>query len=543
MFAEPNPPVHDYELSDDFLVRRARAQIRDCRKNHIQCKATAGRLPKRVIDVNPTGDGSTVRVHITGRHEKTPYVALSYCWGGEQKVTTTAKTLAANLISIPKNTLDQTIQDAIVMTKKLGFHYLWVDSLCIIQDNYDDKAKEIQVMDDIFRNATLTIAAASAAHAHQGFLGPKCAAMLESKHKLPLRLPEGELGYITAIAEKTIKGKAKWPLETRAWALQEAILSRRMLIFADGDVRYQCQTLDLYPVVPNPVVYADRIERLPRRHHELKTFLQVKWYDILEDYTRRSLSNENDRLIAISGIVKRLQSRMANTVDMDTDEYFAGMWKSGIAGNLLWYTRSPLPINSSMTRSSIAQNSPSFSWASLGAPVNFLGVLTPSVTFLQWGEKSDDFIRLPGQGETFATLTVKAFILPLKRLLFDHLPKLCQVEAVTLTDLSMVLHIFEDYEGREGFEVSDNSVLLRVDDGANSRDHRGVICNCVEGAKYLRRVGVYSELDWESRAREVGKVDGVGLGEEKTVELTRLQKVLAKPEAWAGYTRAEVTLV
>jgi hypothetical protein len=533
MFTSPNPPIHDFELSGDFLVRRARALIRDCRKNHVQCKASSPRLPKRVIDVNSSGDGSNVRLHITGRHEKMTYLALSYCWGGDQKVTTTSRNLGSNLISIPKSSLDLTIQDAISMTRKLGFHYLWVDSLCIIQDDADDKEKEIQVMDEIYRNATLTIAAAATKSVREGFLRSSKASSLESRHKLPLRLPDGQMGFITAIAEKTVRGQTGWALDTRAWALQELILSRRVLVFADGDVRFQCQKTDLEAVVPNHIVYPNHIERLPMRHQDLQTFLKVKWYDLIEAYTHRALTDENDRLIAISGIVKLIQGRMR--ADVDIDEYFAGMWKSGLAGNLLWYTNMPLPLESNETRS--ASSNPSFSWASLGSGVNFLGVLTSSLDFIKWGVRVEDFGGLGGStSRQFSMLTVKAWVLPLSKLLLEHLPRLCRCDAITLEDLKCVLHVWGDYEGREGFEILDSSVLLRVDDGANSKDHRGLIINHSKG-KYFRRVGVYSELDRNSRPKKT-EVDPT-----KMVLIETLRKVLSTPVAWDGYSRAEITLV
>ncbi len=488
--------------------------------------------------MHPSGDGSNVRLHITGRHEKTPYLALSYCWGGNQKVTTTSQTLAANLVSIAKTDLDPTIQDAILMARKLGFHYLWIDSLCIIQDDDADREREIQMMDEIYRNATLTIAAASSRSISEGFLGPNRASSLETRHKLPLRLPDGQMGFITAIAEKTVRGRTKWPLDTRAWALQEFILSRRILIFADGDVRYQCQKLDLEPVVPSPVVYANRIKRLPTRLSDLQTFLKVKWYDLVENYTRRELTNENDRLLAISGIVKQIQGRMAYRSDMESDEYLAGLWKSGLAGNLLWYTPKPQSLESNATPFLATSSVPTFSWASLGSAVTFLGVLTSSLDFIQWGVRRDDFRTLGGDGpgNKFSTLTVKAWIMPLSKLLLDRLPRLCQCDAITLEDLNCVLHIWQDYEGREGFEVSDSSVLIRVDDGANSKDHRGLIVNHSEG-RYYRRIGVYSELDRNSRPKSV-EVDPLKRG-----MIARLQRVVSTPAAWEGYKRAEITLV
>jgi len=473
------------------------------------------------------------------------YVALSYCWGGNQKIITTSQTLATNIIGIPKANLDATIQDAILITRKLGHHYLWVDSLCIIQDDEEDRGREIAVMDEIYGNATLTIAASSAKSAREGFLGPSKASTLETRHKFPLRLPDGQMGFITAIAEKMIRGETGWPLDSRAWALSEFILSRRILMFGDGDVRYQCRKQDYEAVVPSPLKYDVHIPRIPKRYDDLRGFLKVKWYDLIEDYTRRALTDEKDRLIAISSVVKQIQGRMLHgNPDREIEEYFAGLWKSGLAGDLLWYRREPLslPFESSNPNHGppTAAAIPTFSWASLGSNVNFLGVLTASLEFIQWGVRVDSFRSLGSSttGQHFSMLTLKAYVLPLSKLVLSHLPKLCQVDAITLEDLKSVLHIWEDYEGREGFELSDSSVLMRVDDGANSRDNRGLILNRSEG-KYFRRIGVYSELDWNSRP----KSDSAKVEPSKVGMITRLQSVISKPAAWEGYTRAEITLV
>lgn len=535
MFTYPNPPIHNFDLAGDFLIRRARAQLRECRKNHIQCKGASGRLPKRVIDVHPSGDDSTVRLHLTGRHENMTYVALSYCWGGQQNVMTTTNTLGNNVVGIKKTDLDQTIQDAIIMTRKLGHHYLWVDSLCIIQDDPADKEMEIKSMDAIYGNATLTIAAAGSKAASEGFLGKSKASSLATRHSLPLRLPDGEMGFITAIAERTIKDRTGWPLDSRAWALSEFILSRRMLIFNDGDVRYQCRKADFAPVVPSPIKYDVRIPRLPKKHDELKAFLKVKWFDLVEDYTRRGLTYESDRLVAISPIVKQIQVRMAHGLDSQVDEYFVGLWKSCFAGNLLWCTSKPV-LYESTTNNQPLITTPTFSWASTGAAVQFLGVLTNSVEFLQWGERTDASRTTIAPGQKFSTITVKAKLFPLHKLLLNQLPQLCKCDAVTLEDLKSVLHVYEDFDGKEGFELSDSSVFMRVDDGANSKDNRGLILNRVEG-KYFRRIGAYSELDWDSRPKDA-RVD-----ESRNAMITKLQKVISTPAAWEGYTTAELILV
>jgi hypothetical protein len=96
------------------------------------------------------------------------YVALSYCWGQDQTVKTTRNTLPAHLMSIDKAQLPRTIQDAITVCRNLDFRYLWVDSLCIVQDG-PDVHREVANMAHYYGGASLTIAAASAANCSEGF--------------------------------------------------------------------------------------------------------------------------------------------------------------------------------------------------------------------------------------------------------------------------------------------------------------------------------------------------------------------------------------
>src|SRR5436190_22900692 len=102
------------------------------------------------------------------------YAALSYCWGTSQhRTSTTTATLSAKTQGIHFGTPPKTVRDAIITTRRLGLQFFWIDALCILQDSEIDKAKQINAMGSIFKNATITIAAASTADVSQGFLSVK----------------------------------------------------------------------------------------------------------------------------------------------------------------------------------------------------------------------------------------------------------------------------------------------------------------------------------------------------------------------------------
>jgi hypothetical protein len=151
-------------------------------------------LPSKVIDVGTRFPIRTVKLHWTEEGESGEYVALSYCWGGSQTLLTTTATAQDFTDGIPTSRIPKTILDAITLTHKLGLRYLWVDALCIIQDDSEDVAREISNMAQIYQNATVTVSAASARSVNEGFLGQRNHKF--PSVKLPIELPNGLQGSV-----------------------------------------------------------------------------------------------------------------------------------------------------------------------------------------------------------------------------------------------------------------------------------------------------------------------------------------------------------
>lgn len=96
-------------------------------------------MPTRLLDVLATGTPSDLRVIPGDRVARsTPYITLSHCWGGGALFALTIETLSSALSAIDMGVLPKTIADAIEITRRLGFRYLWMDSLCIVQDSMED---------------------------------------------------------------------------------------------------------------------------------------------------------------------------------------------------------------------------------------------------------------------------------------------------------------------------------------------------------------------------------------------------------------------
>jgi len=222
-----------FDMANDQGIEEIQSRINRSDQSHEGCpRLSKPLLPSRVLDL----EAADPRLHVTEAGERGHYLALSYCWGGPQDVITTRDNISTNMAGMLETSFPQSIQDAIRVTRKLGYRYLWVDALCILQDSTADKHSEISNMGAIYKNSTLTIAVSNSDNVHKGFL--KTPFDLDGV-KLPFRLPDSTLGSIKLIAESNLlahryKGG---PLSKRGWALQEFLLSPRVILFGAGDVR------------------------------------------------------------------------------------------------------------------------------------------------------------------------------------------------------------------------------------------------------------------------------------------------------------------
>ncbi|CZR67704.1 uncharacterized protein PAC_17603 [Phialocephala subalpina] len=360
---------HKY-TPESLLLQRVQAQIHECQEKHQHCPKLTTNLPTRVIRVGSEGENPAL--HLSLPFERDSYLALSYCWGGPQKVVTTLASLQSMRNGISLDSLPKTIQDAITLTRRLGFKYLWVDALCIVQDNEADKIAEINAMGTVFKNATLTIAAGSAAGASKGFLDE-----IPQLHNcsVPFKLPNGKVGSM-AFVMRLKSPPYPNPLDTRAWTLQEAMMSSRILYFGRMGVQWECRSshwdliLDQNAEVPSGPRLPSHL--FPDRHEagKLSDFALAKaWKTLVEDYSGRALSVPTDRLPALAGIAGEIQKSFG-----EEDVYLAGMWKSYLINQLGWYKRCDSRPNRHESRSSSSSgrsDCPSWSWISVTGAVSF----------------------------------------------------------------------------------------------------------------------------------------------------------------------------
>ncbi|KAL5346058.1 hypothetical protein ACLOAV_009089 [Pseudogymnoascus australis] len=342
-------PRHDLVMA---TVKKllARCLSESSSKEHKQCsQKDLPLLPTRVIsiDENP----QYIRLYESIQHQRAQYIALSYVWGMQtQPIITTAATLSKHINGIQVSTLPQTVQDAIVTATKLGIQYLWVDVLCIIQDKgHPDKAQELKNMGEYYKNATLTIAAAAATKVTQGFLHPR---EPSPACELPLYIPHRPQGKITATAKVTSE-QALEPLYSRAWALEEFLLSARLLIFGTREAIWQCNFSDPQPVLPSNIDYDPS---WPCRRFANKERRRTIWSAVVKDYTARDMTYLSDRLPAIDGLARVLEVKWQDT-------YLYGLWYSRLHVELMWGSDCKTLPDPAKLRA------PSWSWAAVDGKV------------------------------------------------------------------------------------------------------------------------------------------------------------------------------
>ena len=309
-------------------------------------------LPTRALDLRPPDGSSGLRLH-PSEGERAPYATLSYCWGIAQPMMTTEARYPLYLQAIDEHALPKTIQDAIKVTREVGLRFLWVDSLCIIQDSPLDKSHEISRMQHVFRHSYLTILAASAPNANFGFL-KRVLAPPSQYYGFPYLCPDGRIGEVVLRrwTPALDHNPADDPVNTRAWIFQERLLSRRLLIYqsAPHPIQWQCRTVQLVSGGPLPQLSQTGYGLLPAEFFlpATLTALQLSsdpiaatndlwplWASLVQAYSRRALTSPTDRLPAIAGLASSIHGLLLARGVGTT--YMAGLWSHELVKSLLWF--------------------------------------------------------------------------------------------------------------------------------------------------------------------------------------------------------------
>lgn len=232
-----------------------------CELERSQCLQTARPTrPTRLIDVGSSDGSQDPRLVIMDPNHTlgTQYVALSHCWGTPRDSQScvypcTIKNNIGQFINgLKTDTLPRTFQDAIEVVRALKMRHLWIDALCIVQDDREDWAREAVRMKQVYGDAFLTIVATSAASDHDGFLHrPPITPPAISLPFQPNESSIGSNGQYHMAYRSSGGDEGSWlrvldssPWNTRGWTFQEHLLSRRALHFTSSKIFWECRTTD-----------------------------------------------------------------------------------------------------------------------------------------------------------------------------------------------------------------------------------------------------------------------------------------------------------
>jgi len=298
------------------------------------------------------------------------YATLSHCWGGciPTRLLTTNYSTFLNEITV--NELPRTFKDAVEMTRELGLQYLWIDSLCIIQDSVEDWEIEANRMYEIYKNSYINFAAVASADSNGGLIYRRSPlSMIPCNVKVG---GKGSLDWGRTIYYPGTEAREDVPLLSRAWVFQETLLPTRVLFFTKDELCWDCNETqqlltETYPDGRTGDKHNDRQEdRDEDEDHDSTSFCKEwravhnedwgsriqLWNEVIAKYSSKELTKFTDKLVAVAGLA----------FDMGKDSlevgYLAGLWSYQISKTLLWRTANP----TERPKSYVA---PTWSWASM----------------------------------------------------------------------------------------------------------------------------------------------------------------------------------
>lgn len=377
---------------DDIMTEERRrvllSWVRNCSDNHDVCRSPCSGTPRRLIEIKPL---STRRYALAVKDfvstdERPHYLTLSHSWAVSRAKdsATLDSNITERMKSLPLVELSKTLQDAVKITAWLGFRYIWIDSICIIQNNDEDKQQELSVMGGIYAGSYITLAAQS----HPGSTRDH-GMFLRRDLFLEVKGQDAQHG-----SEFSTFVKPLFPhgpdnprsLTGRAWCVQERLLSPRVLHFRKWEVMFECnqayhcecEEMEFSKLPHEPEEPEKKLKQTlngvlrPTRPlynddspepEDLEAKAWENWHDVVEEYSRASLSYPTDRLPALSGIASRMPQAWG--------PYIAGLWSKNLLWELLWdhpnFARGPR-YRWGRTRKYVA---PSFSWAATSGGIGW----------------------------------------------------------------------------------------------------------------------------------------------------------------------------
>lgn len=389
--------VHSKTVStgDPKTLELALRWFQQCKKDHKLCRhSRQGQGPSRLIDLAPAFENGNCRLIENSPKLRGGYATLSHRWGKETP-RLTAINFETFVSGVPWRRMPGVFRDASKVARVLGIRYLWVDSICMFQDNMGDLVEGLQRMQEIYSDAVVNLSALTAKA--NGLFATRDFSKISHQNTVLQPLKNG-VDSPTMLLDYSFweNNVQKSALGMRGWVLQEQLLARRTLYFGHDQILWECwegRRCETYPHC-NPIeTMATSLENSPRssfleasyalgsfsdnvletirqaispsiRDNTLTTpdvnsaSLMIAWMNFVNLYSERSLTFPSDKLPAISGIAKRF-------AQVTEYQWYAGLWLEQMPLSLLWSANSNYP--------GLKQDDyPTWSWASQLYSVSYL---------------------------------------------------------------------------------------------------------------------------------------------------------------------------
>ncbi len=274
------------------------------------------------------------------------------------------------LEAIDLSDLPKTFRDAVEVARKLEVPYLWIDSLCIVQNSATDWASESSKMNDVYKNSYLNLAAAASMDANGGLFYPRSPL---STTPCIVKIGQGaDVKYAESFHTPETERSDKMVLFTRGWVFQECLLAPRVLLFGKEELHWECNELCASETFPwrykaselaESEIEAKFLRKVWRKMQEntsLSSQMRLEvWSNVVREYSEKKLTKFSDKLVALAGLATELGRSWA------TSDYLAGLWSYRLRrGLLLWRC-----IQFFSPRQPY-YTAPSWSWASVDSPVS-----------------------------------------------------------------------------------------------------------------------------------------------------------------------------
>jgi hypothetical protein len=341
--------------------------ISDCCTFHQHVSPRRNLNPTRLVKLGRYEDDSA---RLYSPKHPVEFAALSYRWGlGKQSETTkdnvTKRYQELNTLGFPK-----TLQDAIHITRKLGLEYIWIDRICIIQDDKEDWVNEASLMADIYASAYVVLSATATEDCQDGFLQerPKPFLIQYAQHG-----QQFQEVYARQIETHTCeceyeKPKIDYALYKRGWCMQERFLACRIIHFLPNEILFECQAgrkcecdgASTERRGPNvvPIGGYDNFGGLQAAQEMDTKIFAHNWTRIVQEYSQMKLTYGEDSLPALSGLAACVEH-------LKPGKYIAGLWEQEIGYQLGWCIN---PTDDLTRRWEDPKNinilGPTFSWSS-----------------------------------------------------------------------------------------------------------------------------------------------------------------------------------